>query len=111
MTPILHILWLLFFLFSLLFVEQYEKLQKESRQSQINYFQVRQQLEELQEKMKFFTKESAVDFQELEEALIIVKVWNEKATSVFGTFAFIWHTECFFVFCFLFFTGQRICFK
>ena len=61
-------------MFCLLFLEQYEKLQKESRQSQINYFQVRQQLEELQEKMKFFTKESAVDFQELEEALIIVKV-------------------------------------
>ncbi len=57
-----------------MFIEQYEKLQKENREAQINYFQVRQQLEELQEKMKFFTKESAVDFQELEEALIIVKV-------------------------------------
>jgi len=28
----------------------------------------------LKEKMKFFTKESAVDFQEIEEALVLIKV-------------------------------------
>ena len=54
--------------------DQYEKLQKENQEIQVKYFEVRQKFEELQEKMRFFTKESAVDFQELEEALIIVKV-------------------------------------
>lgn len=49
-------------------------MQKENRELQVKYYQVRQQLEELQEKMKFFTKESALDWQELEEALILVKV-------------------------------------
>ena len=58
--------------------EQYEKLQKENQQLQVNYYQVRQQLDELQDKMRFFTKESAIDFQELEEALIIIKVTTNK---------------------------------
>ncbi|XP_038049511.1 protein fantom-like isoform X2 [Patiria miniata] len=61
--------------------EQYEKLSKENQQLQISYYQVRQQLDELQEKMKFFTRESAVDFQELEEALIIVKKRKEKGSQ------------------------------
>ncbi|XP_022097495.1 protein fantom-like [Acanthaster planci] len=61
--------------------ELYEKLSKENQQQQINYYQVRSQLDELQEKMKFFTRESAVDFQELEEALIIVKRRKEKGSQ------------------------------
>ncbi|XP_033626403.1 protein fantom-like isoform X2 [Asterias rubens] len=61
--------------------EQYEKLQKENQQLQVNYYQVRQQLDELQDKMRFFTKESAIDFQELEEALIIVKKRKEKVSQ------------------------------
>lgn len=54
--------------------DEFEKTQKENRELQVKYYQVRQQLEELQEKMRFFTKESALDWQELEEALILVKV-------------------------------------
>ncbi|XP_071501124.1 protein fantom-like [Diadema antillarum] len=58
--------------------EQYEKLQKENREMQVKYYAVRQQLEELQEKMRFFTKESAVDWQEMEEALVLVKKRKER---------------------------------
>ncbi|XP_077993112.1 protein fantom-like [Glandiceps talaboti] len=58
-----------------------EKLEKEHREIQIRYYSTKQQLDELQEKMKFFTKESAVDFQELEEALILVKKRKEKGSQ------------------------------
>lgn len=61
--------------------EHYEKLQKENREMQVKYYAVRQQLEELQEKMKFFTKESAVDWGEMEEALVLVKKRKERGTQ------------------------------
>ncbi|XP_063971772.1 protein fantom-like isoform X2 [Lytechinus pictus] len=61
--------------------EEYEKLQKENRDMQVKYYAVRKQLEELQEKMKFFTKESAVDWNEMEEALILVKKRKERGTQ------------------------------
>ncbi|XP_071824363.1 protein fantom-like isoform X2 [Apostichopus japonicus] len=61
--------------------DEYEKMQKENRELQVKYYQVRQQLEELQEKMKFFTKESALDWQELEEALILVKKRRDKGVE------------------------------
>ncbi|XP_041375657.1 protein fantom-like [Gigantopelta aegis] len=50
-----------------------EKTQQEFREMQINYYQVKEQYDDLEEKMKFFTKESAIDFTEIEEALVLVK--------------------------------------
>ncbi|XP_077868086.1 protein fantom-like [Saccoglossus kowalevskii] len=61
--------------------ETREKLDKDNRELQIKYYSSKQELDELSEKMKFFTKESAVDFQELEEALILVKKRKEAGSQ------------------------------
>lgn len=50
------------------------KLSQENSQLQLRYLEQKQQLEELQERMKFFTKESEVDAAELSEALMLIKV-------------------------------------
>ncbi|XP_041965834.1 protein fantom isoform X1 [Alosa sapidissima] len=51
-----------------------EKLSQENSQLQLRYLEQKQQLEELQERMAFFTKESDVDAAELSEALMLIKV-------------------------------------
>ncbi|RUS82637.1 hypothetical protein EGW08_009590 [Elysia chlorotica] len=53
--------------------DAHEKLQDEYRKLQIEYFTQKEQMDDLNEKMKFFTKESAVDFTEIEEALVLIK--------------------------------------
>ncbi len=58
--------------------DKFEGLEEEHRELRISYFQVKQELDDLRDKMRFFTQESAVDFQEIEEALMIVKQRKEK---------------------------------
>ena len=53
--------------------EAHEKLKTEMRQLQIEFYTVKQQYETSQEKLKFFTSQSSVEFGELEEALAILK--------------------------------------
>ncbi|KAK2146667.1 hypothetical protein LSH36_590g01020 [Paralvinella palmiformis] len=58
--------------------DAHETLEEEHRELRINYFQLKQDYDELRDKMKFFTKESEIDFQEIEEALMIVKQKKER---------------------------------
>lgn len=53
--------------------DAHEKLQDEYRKLQIEFFTQKEQMDDLNEKMRFFTKESAVDFTEIEEALVLIK--------------------------------------
>ncbi|XP_071959078.1 protein fantom-like [Antedon mediterranea] len=61
--------------------ESHEKLQTDFRELQITHFQVKQQLDELQDKMRFFNNESVVDFAEIEEALVLVKRRKEQGSQ------------------------------
>ncbi|CAH1779675.1 unnamed protein product [Owenia fusiformis] len=61
--------------------EDHEQLQNDFREVQVKYFQLKEEHDELSQKMQFFTRESAVDFQEIEEALVIVKQRKEKGTQ------------------------------
>ena len=56
-------------------------MEKDHREVKLQYYQLKEQHDELKDKMKFFTKESAVDFQEIEEALMIVKQRKEKGVQ------------------------------
>lgn len=58
--------------------DQYDKMAQEFREMQLNHYQLREKYDDLVEKMKFFTKESAVDFTEIEEALVLVKQKKQK---------------------------------
>ncbi|KAL4234620.1 Protein fantom [Mactra antiquata] len=58
--------------------DQYDKMSAEYREMQLNHYQLREKYDDLVEKMKFFTKESAVDFTEIEEALVLVKQKKQK---------------------------------
>ncbi|XP_013398857.1 protein fantom isoform X2 [Lingula anatina] len=58
--------------------ETNERLEKELRDLNLQHLQLKEQHDELKEKMKFFTKESAIDFSEIEEALVLVKQKKEK---------------------------------
>ncbi|XP_046328973.2 protein fantom-like isoform X2 [Haliotis rufescens] len=59
--------------------DENEKLARDFQELQLKYFQTKEQYDDLEEKMKFFTKESAVDFTEMEEALVLVKQKKQKA--------------------------------
>ncbi|GCB60116.1 hypothetical protein scyTo_0006814, partial [Scyliorhinus torazame] len=54
--------------------EQNERLSQENKELQLHYLEHKQQLDELKEHMKFFTKESDIDVTELSEALMLIKV-------------------------------------
>ncbi|XP_060591570.1 protein fantom-like isoform X2 [Ruditapes philippinarum] len=53
--------------------DQYDTMAAEYREMQLNHYSLKEKYDDLVEKMKFFTKESAVDFTEIEEALVLVK--------------------------------------
>ncbi|XP_021379190.1 protein fantom-like isoform X5 [Mizuhopecten yessoensis] len=53
--------------------DQHERLQATFRQVQVEHYQQKEEYDDLKQKMKFFTKESAIDFTEIEEALVLVK--------------------------------------
>ncbi|XP_067853984.1 protein fantom isoform X2 [Heptranchias perlo] len=54
--------------------EQNERLSQENKELQLHYLEHKQQLDELKDRMKFFTKESDIDVAELSEALMLIKV-------------------------------------
>ncbi|XP_059142176.1 protein fantom-like [Physella acuta] len=58
--------------------DAHEKLQTEHRELSINYYTLKEQMDDLNEKMKFFTKESQVDFTEIEEALVLIKQKKQR---------------------------------
>ncbi|CAH1270008.1 RPGRIP1L [Branchiostoma lanceolatum] len=60
---------------------QNDKMREEQKNLQIQYYSTKQELDELKQKMQFFTKESAVDFQELEEALVLIKTRKERGSQ------------------------------
>ncbi|PVD20902.1 hypothetical protein C0Q70_19065 [Pomacea canaliculata] len=59
--------------------DAHEKLQLEFRELQITYFQMKEKCDDMEEKLKFFTKESALDLTELEDALVLVKQKKQRA--------------------------------
>ncbi|XP_052231915.1 protein fantom-like isoform X2 [Dreissena polymorpha] len=61
--------------------DQYDRMAQEHRTMQLEHYQLREKYDDLVEKMKFFTKESAVDFTEIEEALVLVKQKKQKLAA------------------------------
>ena len=59
--------------------DQFEKLQQDYRSMQVEHYQLKEEYDDLKEKMRFFTKESAIDFTEIEEALVLVKQKKQKS--------------------------------
>ncbi|XP_077144358.1 protein fantom [Ranitomeya variabilis] len=58
--------------------EQTEKLDEENRKLQLRCLEQRHQLDEFQNRLKFFTKESDVDVCELSEALMLIKARKQQ---------------------------------
>lgn len=58
--------------------EEHARLQEERRELHRSYLTVRAEHERLAEKLKFFTRESGVDFSEIEEALVLVRERKES---------------------------------
>ncbi|KAL1247936.1 hypothetical protein QQF64_023312 [Cirrhinus molitorella] len=61
-----------------------EKLMQENRELQLRYLEQKQQLDEIRERMKFFTKESEIDAAELSEALMLIKVRRSQKSGELG---------------------------
>uniref|UniRef100_A0A667ZFE5 RPGRIP1 like n=1 Tax=Myripristis murdjan TaxID=586833 RepID=A0A667ZFE5_9TELE len=61
-----------------------EKLAEEKKQLQIQVLEQKQQLDELNDRMKFYTKESEVDVAELTEALMLIKVCKSQKNGELG---------------------------
>uniref|UniRef100_A0A670J0N9 RPGRIP1 like n=1 Tax=Podarcis muralis TaxID=64176 RepID=A0A670J0N9_PODMU len=53
--------------------DQNEKLAQENNELRLRYLEQKQQLDDLRNRMKFFTKESDIDMAELSEALVLIK--------------------------------------
>ncbi|KAG8563307.1 hypothetical protein GDO81_016015 [Engystomops pustulosus] len=58
--------------------EQAEKLDEENRKLQLRCLEQKHQLDEFQNRLKFFTKESDVDVTELSEALMLIKTRKQQ---------------------------------
>ncbi|KAM9122377.1 protein fantom isoform 3-T3 [Pangshura tecta] len=58
--------------------DQNEKLTQENKELQMHYLEHKQQLDELKNRMKFFTKESDTEMAELSEALMLIKVRKQQ---------------------------------
>ncbi|CAJ0965769.1 unnamed protein product [Ranitomeya imitator] len=65
--------------------EQTEKLDEENRKLQLRCLEQRHQLDEFQNRLKFFTKESDVDVSELSEALMLIKKSTMDANNYGST--------------------------
>ncbi|XP_044283603.1 protein fantom isoform X2 [Varanus komodoensis] len=61
--------------------DQNEKLTKEMKELQLRFLEQKQQLDELKDRMKFFTKDSNLDAAELSEALMLIKVRRQEASG------------------------------
>ncbi|XP_055047592.2 protein fantom [Misgurnus anguillicaudatus] len=61
-----------------------ENLTEENKQLQLRYLEQKQQLDEIKDRMKFFTKESEIDAAELSEALMLIKVRRSQKSGHLG---------------------------
>ncbi|XP_071394998.1 protein fantom [Centroberyx affinis] len=61
-----------------------EKLTEENKRLQIQFLEQKQQLDELNDRMKFYTKESELDVAELTEALMLIKARKSKKSGELG---------------------------
>ncbi|XP_067292112.1 protein fantom isoform X2 [Pseudorasbora parva] len=61
-----------------------EKVMEENKQLQLRYLEQKQQLDEIKDRMKFFTKESEIDAAELSEALMLIKVRRSQKSGELG---------------------------
>ncbi|KAJ6665950.1 hypothetical protein lerEdw1_000854 [Lerista edwardsae] len=61
--------------------DQNEKLGQENRELQLRYLEQKQQLDELKNRTKFFSKESNIDATELSEALLLIKVRRQQSSG------------------------------
>lgn len=61
-----------------------EKLTMENKEHQLRYLEQKQQLDEIKDRMKFFTKESEIDAAELSEALMLIKVRRSQKSGDLG---------------------------
>ncbi|XP_029464422.1 protein fantom isoform X2 [Rhinatrema bivittatum] len=58
--------------------DQNEKLSQQNKDLQLRYLEHKEQLDELKNRMTFFTKESDIDVAELSEALMLIKVRKQQ---------------------------------
>ncbi|XP_020840844.1 protein fantom isoform X1 [Phascolarctos cinereus] len=61
--------------------DQTEKLTQENKELQLHYLEHKQQLDELKNHMKFFSKESEIDMTEFSEALMLIKSRKEQKSG------------------------------
>ncbi|XP_053256073.1 protein fantom isoform X2 [Podarcis raffonei] len=61
--------------------DQNEKLAQENNELRLRFLEQKQQLDDLRNRMKFFTKESDIDMAELSEALVLIKVRRQQASG------------------------------
>ncbi|KAI4872166.1 hypothetical protein NFI96_031001 [Prochilodus magdalenae] len=61
-----------------------ESLMQENKELQLRYLEQKQQLDEIKDRMKFFTKESEIDAAELSEALMLIKMRKTKTNGELG---------------------------
>ncbi|KAI5100549.1 protein fantom [Silurus meridionalis] len=61
-----------------------EKLSNENKEIRRSYLEQKQQLDEIKDRMKFFTKESEIDAAELSEALMLIKVRKTQKNGELG---------------------------
>ncbi|XP_056137838.1 protein fantom [Lampris incognitus] len=61
-----------------------ENLTQEKKQLHIQFLEQKQQLDELNDRMKFFTKETELDMSELSEALMLIKVRKSQRSGELG---------------------------
>lgn len=55
--------------------------QKQYRELQVQYYALKEKHDDLTEKLKFFTSESVTDFEEIQEALLLIKTRKERASQ------------------------------
>uniref|UniRef100_A0A8C7FAK0 RPGRIP1 like n=1 Tax=Oncorhynchus kisutch TaxID=8019 RepID=A0A8C7FAK0_ONCKI len=61
-----------------------EKLSQEKEDIQLRFLEQKQQLDEIRDRIKFYTKESEVDVAELSEALMLIKVRKSQRSGELG---------------------------
>uniref|UniRef100_A0A4W5L8D6 RPGRIP1 like n=1 Tax=Hucho hucho TaxID=62062 RepID=A0A4W5L8D6_9TELE len=61
-----------------------EKLSQEKEDIQLRFLEQKQQLEEIRDRVKFYTKESEIDVAELSEALMLIKVRKSQRSGELG---------------------------
>ncbi|KAK6317932.1 hypothetical protein J4Q44_G00112230 [Coregonus suidteri] len=61
-----------------------EKCIQENKEIQLRFLEQKQQLDEIKDRMKFYTKESEIDVAELSEAMMLVKVRKSQRSGELG---------------------------